>query len=279
MKWIKHDTNANQDAKLKRLRMKYGLEGYGLYWYCLELIAADVDQHKLTFELEHDAEIISFDTGIHYERVNEMMAYMVNLKLFESNNGILTCLKLANRLDKSMTSNPMMRKMLEDIRNNHDGVMTESAEPMQDKTRLDKNRIDKEEAAPKKKLTKAELLAKKVRDNSESYPALNCIDDELLTEWAKLRTKKGASDSCRALNRIEKVLETLRYTHAIAPDHAIGKQCDAGWTSIEVDYFVKGNSSTNQPTKSDMLLAGSSTQNIFTGQPLVTIKQGFISND
>ncbi|MEH6451299.1 MAG: Lin1244/Lin1753 domain-containing protein, partial [Oleispira sp.] len=45
MKWIKHDTNANQDAKLKRMRMKYGLEGYGLYWYCLELIAADVDRY------------------------------------------------------------------------------------------------------------------------------------------------------------------------------------------------------------------------------------------
>ena len=143
MKWIKHDTNANQDAKLKRMRMKYGLEGYGLYWYCLELIAADVDQNKLTFELEHDAEIIAFDTGIHYERVNEMMAYMVNLKLFESNNGILTCLKLANRLDKSMTSNPMMRKMLGDIKVNHDAVMTQSAEPMQDKTKLDETKQDK----------------------------------------------------------------------------------------------------------------------------------------
>lgn len=144
MKWIKHDTNANQDAKLKKLRMKYGLEGYGMYWYCLELIAADVDQNKLTFELEHDAEIIAFDTGIHYERVNEMMAYMVNLKLFESNNGVLSCLKLANRLDKSMTSNPVMRKMLGDIRLNHDGVMTKSAEPMQDKTRLDKTKQDKD---------------------------------------------------------------------------------------------------------------------------------------
>ena len=144
MRWIKHDTNASQDAKLKRMRMKYGLEGYGLYWYCLELIAADVDQNKLTFELEHDAEIIAFDTGIHYERVNEMMAYMVNLNLFESNNGVLSCIKLASRLDKSMTSNPMMRKMLEDIRNNHDAVMTQSDKPMQDKTRLDKTRLDKD---------------------------------------------------------------------------------------------------------------------------------------
>ena len=37
MKWFKHDSNANTDAKLKRVRMKYGMQGYGLYWYCLEI--------------------------------------------------------------------------------------------------------------------------------------------------------------------------------------------------------------------------------------------------
>jgi len=110
------------------------------------------------------------------------------------------------------------------------------------------NKQDSKQVAAKaaKKLTKAELLAKKVRDNSEDYPALNCIDDELLTEWAKLRTKKGASDSDRALKRIEATLETLRTTGNTTPDYAISKQCDAGWTTIEVDYFVKGNSSTGQ---------------------------------
>lgn len=97
-----------------------------------------------------------------------------------------------------------------------------------------------------KKLTKAELLVEKVRSDVNHYPMLNKLDDELLTEWAKLRTRKGASDSPRALLRIEKVLSTLDYTHSIEPDYAIGKQCDAGWTTIEVDYLVKGNSSTGQ---------------------------------
>lgn len=99
-----------------------------------------------------------------------------------------------------------------------------------------------------KKLTKAELLFKKVRDNSESYPALNCIDDELLTEWSKLRTRKGASDSDRALSRIETTLETLRTYDQIAPDYAIGKQCDAGWTTIEADYscFTRAKPSAGQ---------------------------------
>jgi len=100
MKWFKHDANAMLDAKLKRVRMKYGMEGYGLYWYLLECIAKNVEQHNLTFELEEDAEIVSADTGIHYERVQEMMLYMVNLYLFESVEGTITCRKMAARADE-----------------------------------------------------------------------------------------------------------------------------------------------------------------------------------
>lgn len=147
MQWFKHDSNASQDAKLKKLRMKYGLEGYGLYWYCLELIAADVNQNNLTFELEHDSELISFDTGIHIERVNEMMSYMVNLGLFELNNNVVSCLKMLKRLDQSMTSNPKMRQMLTNAKNNHDGVMINSDSVMQDKKRREKKRIHKNRIA------------------------------------------------------------------------------------------------------------------------------------
>ena len=159
MKWFKHDSDAHADAKLKRVRIKYGMEGYGLYWYCLELIARDVSDTRLTFDLEHDAELIAHDTGIHYERVQEMMIYMVDLKLFENQSGILTCLKMAKRLDQSMTSNPQMRRVIAEIKKSHDSVMTPS-EPnhdsvMQDKIRLDKNRLDKSKGGkPPKKRTR-----------------------------------------------------------------------------------------------------------------------------
>jgi len=100
VKWYKHDSNANADAKLRKIRLKYGMEGYGLYWYCLELIAQNVEKHNLSFELEHDAEIIAADVGIHFELVQEMMVFMVDLGLFEQENGIITCLKLAKRTDE-----------------------------------------------------------------------------------------------------------------------------------------------------------------------------------
>lgn len=149
MKWIKHDTDANQDAKLQNVLLDYGLEGYGLYWYCIELIAGKVDKDNITFELEHDARIIARNVGSTAQKVEEMMRYFVDLGLFENCQGTITCLKLAKRLDKSMTSNPEMRAIIENFKS-HDAIMTESEKVMQDKIRLDKNRTDKNTLAESK---------------------------------------------------------------------------------------------------------------------------------
>jgi Domain of unknown function (DUF4373) len=118
LKWFKHDSNANTDAKLRKLRLKYGMEGYGLYWYCLELIAQNVEKHNLTFELEHDAEILAHDTGIHFERIQEMMQDMVKLGLFENNTGAITCMKMAMRLDETTSKHPKIKLLQDTIRNN-----------------------------------------------------------------------------------------------------------------------------------------------------------------
>ena len=139
MKWIKHDTDANQDAKLQNVLLDYGLEGYGLYWYCIELIAGKVSKDSITFELEHDARIIARNTGSTPQKVEEMMRYFVELGLFESSEGVITCMKLARRLDSSMTSNPEMRKIIASLKS-HDGVMTKSETIMQDKIRLEENK-------------------------------------------------------------------------------------------------------------------------------------------
>ena len=142
MKWIKHDTDANQDAKLQNLLLDYGLEGYGLYWYCIELIAGKVSEDNITFELEHDARVIARNTGCTSQKVEEMMRYFVNIGLFEVSNNTITCLKLAKRLDKSMTSNPQMREIIGKLKS-HDKVMIKSDKVMQEENRLEENRSDK----------------------------------------------------------------------------------------------------------------------------------------
>lgn len=152
MKWFKHDADANLDAKLQNVLLDYGLEGYGLFWYCLEMIVNKVSQENISFELEHDARIIARNTGSTAQKVSEMMEYFVEQGLFENADGTITCLKLAKRLDKSMTSNPEMRSIIGKLNESgqlcttldsksHDSIMTKSGIVMQDKTRLDKTRI------------------------------------------------------------------------------------------------------------------------------------------
>lgn len=120
--------------------LDYGLEGYGLYWYCIELIAGGVDVDNITFSLEHDARIIARNTGSTAQKVEEMMRYFCNIGLFENADGAITCMKLAKRLDQSMTSNKSMRAIIDKLKegtkqqlhtpasHSHDEVMTKSCQ-------------------------------------------------------------------------------------------------------------------------------------------------------
>jgi len=148
MKWLKHDSDANMDFKLQQLLLDYGLEGYGLYWYCLELIVNKVDVGNITFRLEHDSRIIARNTGSTVQRIEEMMKRLVELKLFEHDGKFITCIKIAKRLDKSMTSNNKMRLIIDQIKTNshdsimitHDSIMTKSDFIMQEEKRREEIR-------------------------------------------------------------------------------------------------------------------------------------------
>jgi hypothetical protein len=85
MKWFRHDAHCSKDAKLDKLLMKYGAEGYGLYWYCVEIIAGEVSADNTTFELEHDAEILSYRLKLDKEKVVGILSYCVGTGLFEIN--------------------------------------------------------------------------------------------------------------------------------------------------------------------------------------------------
>ena len=133
MKWFQHDSDATQDAKIKKLLIRYGAVGYAVYFHCLELIANDVSETNLTFELEHDSEIIADDLHIKgtatqsgQDLVEEIMKYIVELGLFTCSDNRIFCFKLAKRMSLSITSNREFRAKIAQIKDqlNHDEVMT-----------------------------------------------------------------------------------------------------------------------------------------------------------
>lgn len=205
MKWFKHDTDANQDAKLQNVLLDHGLEGYGLYWYCIELIAGKVELDCLSFELEHDARIIARNTGSTPTKVEALMRYFIEQGLFEDSEGAITCMKLARRLDKSMTSNPAMRAAIGALKGgNHDPVMTQSCQNhdgvMQDKKRTEQNRTEQNNHSSSPP-DGADALPP--ADDEEINPvssvrvplkAIINLYHEKLPEWPRVRIQTAALD-------------------------------------------------------------------------------------
>jgi hypothetical protein len=212
MEWFKHDSNANLDEKLQEVLLDYGLEGYGLYWYCIELIVGKVSADNITFELKHDARVIARNTGSSVQKVEEMMKRFVDVGLFENQAGAITCLKVAKRLMTSATSNPQMRNLIQNIKSKQD-----DKEPschrhdavMQDKIRIDKIREEK-----KDKYT-------------PQIPA------ELLADYLKLRKAKKAGELTEtAFKGIER--EALKA--GINAERAIQICCERGWVGFKAEW-------------------------------------------
>ena len=152
MKWFKHDSIALHDAKIQKLIMKYGIAGYGLYFACVEIIAGNLTPQNITFELEHDSEILAHLFSIDTLKVEEIIKYCVSLGLFEVNpsNNRITCLKLAKRLDGTMSQNGEIKRILTDdsfkklIETTNNLKEFKVTENRLDKSRLEESRKEEE---------------------------------------------------------------------------------------------------------------------------------------
>ena len=203
MRWFKHDADARNSLKLRKVRRKYGADGYAIYWFCLEAIAHDIDKDNLTFNLKEDAETIGFELTIQEKRVEEIMTYMVNVGLFESSNNTITCLKLAERLDKSMTNSPKMRAWLDDKSNDKvsQSVMTLSDNVSTcaelDKNRIDKNRIEEKTSNKSSNDDDIKFLQSITNHWNEimtTQPRINLLDKTKATQTRIKSVKKILKD-------------------------------------------------------------------------------------
>jgi hypothetical protein len=113
MKWFKHDTNSGYNAKMKKLLMRYGVKGYGLYYYCIELIAGNLTNDNITFELEHDSQILAHDLKMDSREVEEIMQYCIKLELFEFNTVTQKIVHsgLIEMVDNTMSQHPCIKQI------------------------------------------------------------------------------------------------------------------------------------------------------------------------
>lgn len=242
MKWFKHDSDANMDDKLQEILLDYGLEGYGLYWYCIELITGKVSADSVTFELKHDARVIARNTGSTPQKVQEMMSKFIELGLFENIEGTITCLKLAKRLDKSMTSNSDMRKIIGNISKSHDPIMTASGKVMQDKKRLEEIRGDEiikkpsptkvEDEAPSYKTKKGRTLkGEQLEWFEEFWASFNYKKSkaEAADSWHEAKVTAGLAEAIFLAARVEAVNRQTLLNQGRTPKMAQGWLSGKRW--------------------------------------------------
>jgi hypothetical protein len=180
MKWFKHDTDANMDAKLQEVMLDYGLEGYGLYWYCIELIAQRVNGDNLTFELEHDCRIIARNTGSTPQKVEQMMKSFIKLGLLNTEDGHVFCLKLASRCD-DFTAKAVRRNGVKALNNQSVGVS-----PIKSVFVPLEEEVEEEKEIDKVTLVKSTTKRSKFKFTSDDYQC---------AEWIYSLVKKVAPAS------------------------------------------------------------------------------------
>ena len=73
--YFPHDSNARNDQRLLRVRMKYGMEGYGVYFGIIEILREQAE-YTLLFD---DLESISYDLRVDLEKVEDIVS---NYNLF-----------------------------------------------------------------------------------------------------------------------------------------------------------------------------------------------------
>jgi len=238
MKWFKHFSNAHNDNALTKVRMRYGAEGYAIYWYCLELIAADLgnENGNITFELQHDAEVIAFNLRVDSAKVEEIMRYLVSLELFEESNSNITCLKLAKFLDKKVTRN----KEIHDIIDSSKGLSPSVGDSLPTKndspylSTLDEIRIDKKRLITKNGVALADDESLNLKEQKQLCP--KTVEQGLWDSYLQVRKSKRGVNTVRSFKNIYSQLFKC-HENGIEINTALELTVKREWKGIDYDWI------------------------------------------
>lgn len=146
MKWFKHMTDMSQDVKVKRIIRKFGVEGYGLYCYILELIVRKLESENPVPDLEETSHDIATDLSMDTVRVEEIMWFCMEQGLFEQDEltGRLCAHKVYKFLQQSETRSEYLRKMISDYKDKKEclGLSETNVKNRIEKKRKEENRTE-----------------------------------------------------------------------------------------------------------------------------------------
>ena len=119
--YFSHDYNARNDIKIRKLLMKHGMVGYGVYWAIVE------DLYNNSNELPEEYDIISDSLRVEESLVKSVIN---DFGLFIVNNGFFGSVSISERLNKMYEKSNKTRKSAicrwENYRKNANAVQSQS---------------------------------------------------------------------------------------------------------------------------------------------------------
>ena len=94
--YFSHDNGMRNDRKIKALRSKYGMLGYGIWCMLLEYLTGCDDNEMIKDDLE--LELVSGDFGVSVTEMTEVIDYCIRLKLLVYENNVIYSKSLKDRL-------------------------------------------------------------------------------------------------------------------------------------------------------------------------------------
>jgi hypothetical protein len=94
--YFSHDADMRNNRKLKAVRGKFGIMGYGVYNMLLEMLT-DADYNRITLN-DIELELIAGDFGVSVTELQEIINFCVSIKLFQKLDDKLYCEELDDRL-------------------------------------------------------------------------------------------------------------------------------------------------------------------------------------
>ena len=146
MQWFKHMSNMRNDVKIKRVKNRFHLFGYGLYNHILESITESLCTNSPMPDLEETAHDIAIEYGEDTEKVNECMSFMLNQGLFDLDEltGRIICTKIYKFIESNQTRSKEIRGMISSYKSKVEKNLLSRAvlDKCEEENRREENRIE-----------------------------------------------------------------------------------------------------------------------------------------
>lgn len=136
--YFSHDADMRNDPKIKALRRKFGIEGYGIYCMLIEVLT-DAEYFTITID-EIGLELISGDFDTAPERLKEVIDYCVTIGLFQTDNSFLRCKTLENRFEALLSKRKQDRNGVIGLDNTHSKAKDSIAQQTKEENNINEGR-------------------------------------------------------------------------------------------------------------------------------------------